>query len=315
VHSQSIIFREEALKHQLRRDRAHGDLLRIYPRWTRWSYWLLIAVPLVTFLYLTLGEINDYAKGIAIVRDEGSTNVTAVSDGTITEVATHPGQRVEENQLLFRLNDTSERIELERLNSELDIQQVKRLTNPNDPLAQQQLSTIRAERDAVEKRIKERTIRAPQAGTVQDIRVRLRQFVTTGQLLLTIVGNDDSFSVIAILPGQYRPLLKRGNRLRLELTGFPYAYQDLVIDTVGNEVVGPNEVRRFLGANIADSLALQGSSIIVEAQLPFRTFTASGREHEYYDGMSGTAEARIRSRPILFALAPELRTALGGKDE
>jgi hypothetical protein len=31
------------------------------------------------------------------------------------------------------------------------------------------------------------------------------------------------------------------------LTGFRYAYQRLTITAIGNEVIGPNEVRRFLG--------------------------------------------------------------------
>jgi membrane fusion protein (multidrug efflux system) len=101
----------------------------------------------------------------------------------------------------------------------------------------------------------------------------------------------------------------------LELTGFRYAYQRLIIDTVGNEVVGPNEARRFLGQEVADAVTLQGASVIVQAHLPARKFTANGRWHDYHDGMHGIAEARVRSERMVLALVPGLKTVFEGKQE
>ena len=241
--------------------------------------------------------------------------VTALTGGAIAEIVVRSGQRVEANQLLVRFNDVQEKIELEHLRRELNTQQIDRLKNPEDSTAQQQLATIRAQVAAAEKRLNERATFAPRAGVVRDIRIRPNQLVASGESLMTIVSEDAALVVIAILPGHYRPLLKPGSPLRLELTGFRYAYQRLTIDSIGNEVVGPNEVRRFLGQEVADSLALQGPSVIVQAHLPSRTFRADGRWRQYHDGMSGAAEARVRSESVLFALAPGLRAVFGGKDE
>jgi membrane fusion protein (multidrug efflux system) len=182
-----------------------------------------------------------------------------------------------------------------------------------DPGAQQQLATIRAQVETAEKRLTERTVFSPCAGIVRDLRIRPQQLVAPGELLVTLVGADDMLSVLAIFPGQYRPFLARGSPVRLELTGFRYAYQRLTIVAVSNEVVGPHEVRRFLGQDVADAVTLQGSQVIVQAPVPARTFHAEGRWHTYHDGMPGTAEVRVRSERLVFALVPGLKAVLEGK--
>jgi len=42
--------------------------------------------------------------------------------------------------------------------------------------------------------------------------------------------------------------------MRLELTGYRYAYRDVAIQSVGDEIVGPAEVRQYLGQEIADAV-------------------------------------------------------------
>jgi len=310
----SNIFRAEALEYHFRGSRTHGDLLRLSPRWMNWTYWLLLTVLAAGSIYVIFGSANEYATGAAVIRDERRTVVSTIAGGLITDIAVQPGQHVEADQLLLRFNDEQEKIEFERLNQEFNSQQANRLKNPNDATAQQQLATVRALMETAQKRLKERTILAPRSGLVRDVRIRPHQLIAPGELLLTIVSDDDALSVIAILPGQYRPMLKPGNPLRLELKGFRYAYQRLMIDSVGNEVIGPNEVRRFLGQDIADSLALDGSSVIVRGHLPSRKFKANGRWHEFHDGMPGTAEASVRSESILLMLVPGLKAVFGGGD-
>lgn len=313
MESHSTLFRDEALAYHLRSSRTQGDVLRLSPRWTHWTYWFLVLVSVAGALYGVFGSIHEYATGIAVIRDEGRTMVTAMAGGTITAIAVQPGQRVEAGQMLLALNDTQEKIELERLHKELHIQQINRLKNPYDASAQQQLATLRAQVETAEKRLAERTVCAPRAGIVRDLRIRPQQPVTPGELLLTLVGADDVLSVLAIFPGQYRPFLTQGSPLRLELTGFRYAYQRLTIAAVSNEVIGPHEVHRFLGQDVADAVTLQGSQVIVQARVPARTFYAEGRWHHYHDGLHGTAEVRMRSERLVFALVPGLKAVFEGK--
>jgi hypothetical protein len=309
----SEVFRGEALGAHFRGSRDHGELLRISPRLINWTYWLLVAVFVAGSAYLVFGTINEYAIGAAVIRDDWRTPVTALAGGTIADINVRPGQRVEANQLLLRFSDVQENIALNQLRRALNVQQINRLKNPNDPVAQQQLATVRVEVETAERRLRERAVVAPRGGIVRDVRIRPNEVVAPGDLLLTIGSDDDALSIIAVLPGFYGPLLKPGHPLRLEVTGFRYAYQSLTISSVGYEVVGPAEVRRFLGQEIADSVTLQGSLVIVQARLPSRRFRAARRWHEYHDGMQGTVRARLRSERILLVMVPGLRGMFEGR--
>ena len=76
---------------------------------------------------------------------------------------------------------------------------------------------------------------------------------------------------------------------------------------VGDEVIGPTEVRRFLGPTLADSLALTGPVLLVEAQLPAPTFVVDDERYRYHEGMPVVAEVRVESESLLEMLVPALR--------
>jgi pyruvate/2-oxoglutarate dehydrogenase complex dihydrolipoamide acyltransferase (E2) component len=53
-------------------------------------------------------------------------------------------------------------------------------------------------------------VRAPVAGVVSDVRIHPGQQLLPGEVILSIVGEDARFEVVAMLPGHRRPLLKPG---------------------------------------------------------------------------------------------------------
>lgn len=189
------LFRAEAIAAYSAGGRSQGHALRITPAWTRWLYWLLIAICAVGLLFASVATIDQYAAGPAVVRLED---------------------------------------------------------------------------DA-----------------------------------------DTGATLIAVLPGQYRPLLQPGMPLRLELTGYRYAYQQPVIESVGDRLIGPDEARRALGPEAAAAMPLPpGPLVLVQARLPARTFTANGGVYPLYDNMSGAVEARVRSERLLLTLVPGLKGLL-----
>ena len=117
-------------------------------------------------------------------------------------------------------------------------------------------------------------------------------------------------NLIAVLPGNYRPRLQPGMPMRIQMMGYAYAYSDIAIDTIGDQVVGPNEIRRFLPSELADTLPIQGPVVLVTATLPSSTFEAEGKTYDYFDGMQGTAAARVGSKMILLTLIPGLEAFL-----
>jgi membrane fusion protein (multidrug efflux system) len=96
--------------------------------------------------------------------------------------------------------------------------------------------------------------------------------------------------------------------MRLELEGFKYQYQELIIDQVGDELVGPEEVRRYLGPELAESLTVSGAVVLVRAHAPSRFFEADGKRLAYFDGMMGTVDARLKSERIILTIMPGLKT-------
>ena len=115
-----------------------------------------------------------------------------------------------------------------------------------------------------------------------------------------------------MLPGHHQPLLQVLSRteplLSLELEGYGPAHREqLRIESVGETVVGPSEVRRYLDDEIADSLSIQGPIVLVQARLESHRFQVDGRWYRYQHGMHATVRVKLgRPKRILLRLMPWL---------
>ncbi|OJH37573.1 efflux RND transporter periplasmic adaptor subunit [Cystobacter ferrugineus] len=307
------IFREEALRHH-EGTQEDGDLLRISPRWTRWTYWVLLALVVFAGLFSLLGTIPEHASGPAVVKVEGRSDLTPETPGIVASVNVKPGQRVEAGQPLVSFLSQEETAALERTQREFELQLLRVLQDPTDEAARQALTSLRAERELAQARRQARTLRAPHAGVVSALRVRQGQYVNPGENVVSVVGDEVNVTLMALLPGGYRPRLAPGKPLRVELNGFSHEYQTLTIESVGDQVIGPNEVRRYLGADSSDALSLSGPMVLVRARIGSPTFTLKGRSFNYFDGMQARAEVRVREERILVTLIPGLKGALGHED-
>ncbi|HEX9104026.1 MAG TPA: HlyD family efflux transporter periplasmic adaptor subunit, partial [Polyangia bacterium] len=278
------VFRQEAVDAR-NRVGQRPSLLRIAPTWTRWTFPVVIGACVAGLVYSFVGTVDEYAMGPALIRADGRRDVTAVAAGTVALVDVRPGESVKGGQLLVRLQDASESAELDRLEHEFELQLVKSLRDPGDQAARSSLTQLRTQKELAQAHLDERAIHAPQDGVVSDVRIRPGQHLNPGDVILTVVPAAASFTVIAMLPGNYRPVLRAGMPLRLELDGYRYQYRRLAIDEISEEVVGPSEVKRYLGAEIGDAINLSGPVILVQASLPSSTFEVDGKPVRYHDGM------------------------------
>jgi membrane fusion protein (multidrug efflux system) len=235
--------------------------------------------------------------------------ITATTPATVEGVEVKPGQLVDVGTLLVRMYNVDENNELSRATREFDLQLVRMLRDPSDIAVKQSLATLRAARDQAKNIVDSRTIRAEAQGYVSDVRVRPGQHVNAGEVLLAVAPKGSAqVSLVSMVPADYRPMLKDGLKMRFELDGFRYEYSDLTVTDVSAEAVGPTEVQRFLGQERADAVQLDpGAKVLVTARLPAATFTSEGQPYGYFDGLTGTAEIRVRSEPILVTLIPALR--------
>jgi membrane fusion protein (multidrug efflux system) len=302
------LFRAEAVEARLQPQQDHGEPIRIAPHWSRAMYWMLVALVIVGVFGVAIGEISQYSTGPAVVRQEGRAEVTAVGAGSLVSIDVEPGQRVVKGQVLARLRDVSERAEYDSTRSDFHAQLRNRLLDPTDEAAAQQVRTLQRQLESAEAALEQRVVRAPNDGIVTDIGVETGQHVDTGDAVMSVVDDRAlGLELIAFLPGGDRPQIESGMSLRLELLGFDYAYQDVVVETISEGVVGPNEAKRMLGPQLADTLPIGGGVVMVRARLPTRTFVSDGTEYPYHDGMGGVAEVRMRDETILEMLVPALK--------
>jgi biotin carboxyl carrier protein len=299
------LFRREALAS--RDQKAWGEVVRISPAWLSWAYRLLVALLAVTTVFLFVGEVSTYSTGQAIIRSSARTPVTARTDGNIVAVEVVPGSRVARGTVLARLDDTDQRAAVTSLEHELETQLRNHMLDMTDPAADAAVRSIRKELESARASLAERLIVSTVDGVVGDISVRAGQHVSPGDLVAAVLDEAQGFEVIAMLPGADRPQLAPGMTLRVELAGYQYAYQSVAIEQVASDVIAPSEARRVLGAEVADGVQIGGPVVIVRGRLTSSEFVADDRVFHYHDGMRGTAEVRVASEPIVFALVPGLR--------
>lgn len=301
------LFRREAIEHQSVRS-ARADVLRISSRSTEWALNLLFAALAAALFFVVVGRVNEYATGPALIRIDGRTTLSSSHAALVSSIEVQPGQRVDEGAVLVRLYASEEAAELESATREFDDQLVKLMQRPDDAAAREQLVSLRSRRELARARLDQRTLRAPHKGIVGDVRVRVGQLVEPGASVIELRSDDAEGTVVAMLPGRYRPLLKSGAKLRFELDGFHRRAHELIVDSVGDQIVGPAEAARYLGRDQADALELSGPVVLVQASLPGgATFEADGEKFQFAHGMHGKAETVVRNEPVAYAFMPALK--------
>jgi membrane fusion protein (multidrug efflux system) len=282
-----------------------GVLVALSPRWVRRAYPITVILVVVAVLGAAWARIPTWSAGTAVVTIEGL-EVTAPAPGTVSAVEVAPGQAVSAGDTLVRLGAVDEAAELELAETEFDNGLTSFLFDPADEAARSQLGSAEARRQRARAKVEARVVRAPTAGVISDVRVRVGNALMPGDHILTLVAPGAEPAVLAFLPGQDRPRLRPGMTLQLDLRGYTKVREVAIITDVGSEVIGPTEARRTVGAQVGDSLDLRGPVVIVRARLRSRTFTADHHTYHFHDGMVGVGEVEVESKPFLVTLVPSL---------
>lgn len=305
------IFRSEAIA-ALEEAGTRGAPLRLLPAWAGAAYWFVVSVVVAAVLFSLVAPVSEYAEGPAIVRVEGRLDLSTAAGGLVMGVDVAPGMAVRAGQRLVHFHLESERQELEQLEREFELKVVRMLMHPGDDANRQALSGLRAARERAEAKVRERSLFAPRAGVVRNLRIRPGQHLEPGAPVLSLVDESQAaFSVLALVPGQFRPLLRPGLPLRFSLDGYQRAHDELVVESVGDEAIGPAEARRTLGQEVGDAVPAQGSLVLVRARLPRATFNHQGRTFPYYDGIPGRVDIRVRSLRLAAMIFPPIAGLFG----
>ncbi|MCG8461030.1 MAG: HlyD family efflux transporter periplasmic adaptor subunit, partial [Holophagales bacterium] len=200
---------------------------------------------------------------------------------------------------------------LEELREELEQATQAWLRDPSDPETARAVGSLEERMRQAQAHIDERSIRAPREGIVGELEVLPGQAVTPGEVLLSLVDEEPKLELLVFFSGQDRPRLRPGLPVRFSPQGFRHAGTDLVIDRIDGGILGPSKARAVLGATLAEVVPLSGPVTLARVELSAEGFESHGREHPYYEGLLGFAEARVRSQPIVIALFPGLEGLFG----
>jgi membrane fusion protein (multidrug efflux system) len=299
------LFRDEAIARQRGRG-LHAEVLQV-DTGAHMGFRVICAGVVVLALFLTLGRLDEYATGPAFIQLEGRTPLSASIVGLVTKVEVKPGDHVEAGDVLVRFQAADEDAELAASSEEFENQLTKLLLRPSDPATREALVSLRTRSKLAQQRAEQRTMRAPHAGFVGDVRVRESQLVEPGMRVLDLQDSKASATLIALLPGRYRPLLHAGHRMRFEVDGFQQRALELAVSRVGDQIIGPSEAARYLGRDLGDAFSIGGPMVVVEAAMPSTSFEADGQHYQLTSGMFGKAEAVVRDEPVAYAFIPGLR--------
>lgn len=301
------LYRRPAIEAWLRQGDAPSDPLMLPPVWSRLAFWLVLSIAGAAIALLLFAEVNQYAAGPALVSAGRRYDLLSPTSGIVSSVEVRPGKPVAAGQVLLRFDDSQQRDELARLDREFELQLIRGLQDPADAGAEAALIALGVPRELARAKVDERVVVAVQAGTVADVNVRPGQYVGPGELLATLTADDAMPTVLVVLPASYSPRLRPGMPVELRMEGYQHSYQTAEVEAVGNQAVGPSEIKRFLGPQLADTLPLSGSSVILRARLPGLTFRSGREVYRYHSGMRGQASVRLSSERLVLTVFPWLK--------
>jgi len=174
---------------------------------------------------------RSHLSGVGNLAAVEGVDVTSEVAGIITTIAFQPGQAVEKGDLIIQLDATIDRAQLAALKAQEKLAQLRferqktlarRDISSKEALdeATAELQRLRAEIEAQEEAIEQKSIKAPFSGRLGIRQVSLGQYVQPGQPLVTL-QNLDALYVDFTLPEQVYPRVAEGQTITLHVAGYP----------------------------------------------------------------------------------------------
>lgn len=229
-------------------------------------------------------------NALGSLQADQSVDISPEVDGQIAKIDFHNGEEVKAGHVLFQLDDSIARAQLEAAEAKLrlskeDLRRNHRLLK-HDALSQQALDqaieqVAQDQASANEKRllVKKMQLRAPFSGNVTSRQVSVGQYVTVGQTLVTLVNTDD-LKVIYNVDQTYLSQLKLGQTVQVRSDALPgetfsgtVSYVSPSIDettrTVEVHATVPNNAQQLapgMFVNVSQELSERDNALVVPTQ-------------------------------------------------
>ncbi len=294
------VFRQQALDRRQQGLVTRSAPLRLTPAWLDRAYRGILMLALLAMLALPFAGSDEFAVGTAVVRLGERVEVRARQAGVLARLPVRAGDRVHAGQEIGRLESSEEAAELERLRHELELRLAERLRHPGRSTGDSAYVALRERQRVAAARLERLILRAPKDGEIGDLLARPGLSLTLGQPVFTVIDPDsvEARSIEVQLPGRFRPLLATGMEIRFEIDGYPDAEVALAVRDISRQIIDPRQAGAFSTPPVSAAAGVEGV-VIVRADLPAASFESGGRRFLYHDGLTGTAEIRVRKKRFL----------------
>ncbi|TXE11237.1 efflux RND transporter periplasmic adaptor subunit [Algoriphagus aquimarinus] len=203
---------------------------------------------LITTAKAKRGRFEHYVEVTGSVLSKKNVSISAETSGRILEVPAIEGMRVAKGQVLAKIDTESIQRAIEELENTMDL--ANTLFEKQERLWKQQIGTevqyleAKNRKEGLERNLAtaktelaKGVIRAPFAGTIETVQVRLGELVQPGALMFQFVGESDLF-IEADISESYVGVLGKGDSVDVR---FPSINQDIQtkVSAVG-AIINPN---------------------------------------------------------------------------
>ncbi|MFT3696207.1 MAG: HlyD family efflux transporter periplasmic adaptor subunit [Kofleriaceae bacterium] len=300
------LYRPEALQYH-RKKGSEGVVAELSPKWTRRAYPFLLVTMLVAAIAGILVRVPTYSSGFGIVR-RASMPVTALAQGNVEALYFQRGDTVKKGDRLAKLSSPKEEGDYAQVKAERDQAQTNYLFDEQDEQSRKQVKAATTALVHAQSVLDQRYVYATADGTVSDIHTDEGKAVQPGQELMRIIKPGTKPEILAFLPSTDRPRVKQHEmKLQVGVEGFKLKRPRLAIDSISEDVVGPSDIRRMVGQEVADTLKLPNEGVsfmVVKGTFDSDKFKSGHKIYELHDGMPAKVEIEIDTKPFLAEVFP-----------
>jgi len=221
-----------------------AELVKLDPEFAKQNHKSI----LITTAKAKRGRFEHYVEVTGSVLSKKNVSISAETSGRILEVPAIEGMRVAKGQVLAKIDTESIQRAIEELENTMDL--ANTLFEKQERLWKQQIGTevqyleAKNRKEGLERNLAtaktelaKGVIRAPFAGTIETVQVRLGELVQPGALMFQFVGESDLF-IEADISESYVGVLGKGDSVDVR---FPSINQDIQtkVSAVG-AIINPN---------------------------------------------------------------------------
>lgn len=299
------LYRPEALQYH-RKKGSEGVVAELSPKWTRRAYPFLLVTMLVAIIAGLVVRVPTYSSGFGIVR-RASTPVTSLAQGNVEAIYAQRGDTVKKGDRLAKLSSPKEEGDYAQVKTEWSQAQDNYLFDDQDEQARKQVKAATTALVHAQGILDQRYVYATADGVVSDIHTDEGKAVQPGQELMRIIKPGTKPEILAFLPSTDRPRVKHDMKLQVGVEGFKLKRPRLAIDNISEDVVGPSDIRRMVGQEVADTLKLPNEGVsfmVVKGTFESDKFKSGHKIYELHDGMPAKVEIEIDTKPFLAEVFP-----------